>query len=459
MPSSSDPSTSTTTAPVAAAPVAPLALSTVRARYPRLFAMYATLSEREEGTQDALGNNAKTLHVDPATGLYTTIFFQNFTETLDRNPDDVPLLTESEGNKYFHLVYRMLLACESGSCGGDACRLFETLYAALGGAIEYSDSNDYTLFEHLLGWTVAANNHQLFHLWDHAEPYRTQCLFDWAAKEWKRLFEKTVVSGAIPGVSDEMRNFAILICGQFKKLVVGARKEWGDHAKYSFNFIKPKSRPPKKPVKKKPKRVVERPAKKAKKSNTTDLQVDVGTSTATDSAAPARVTPPAYIFNDHFITVCVTVHKPDKQTKLGLGLKDITSDNIGSFTMQVSSISESGLFHNTELRVGMWIQLINGLANFSFSSGLASLQNSSGDLTIYALCPREKDSTKPNSTAAAVDSSTTISTAGVSSVAFDAASDTLVCEQNMPSSSNESKYGMVKGADVPGDTIAAASTM
>ena len=457
MSSSSDPSTSTTTAPVAAAPVAPLALSTVQARYPRLFAMYATLSEREEGTQEALGTIGKTkpLPVDPATGLYTTIFFQNFTETLDRNPDDVPLLTESEGNKYFHLVYRMLLACESGSCGGDACRLFEVLYAALEGAIEYSDSNDYTLFEHLLGWTVAANNHQLFQLWDRAEPYRTQCLFDWAAKEWKRLFEKTVVSGAIPGVSDEMRNFAILICDQFKRLVVGARKEWGDHAKYSFNFIKPKSRPPKKPVEKKPKKLVERPAKKAKKSNTTDLQVDVGTSIATDAAAPTLVTPPAaYIFNDHFITACVTVHKPDKQTKLGLGLKDITSEKIGSFTMQVSSISESGLFHNTELRVGMWIQLIDGLANFSFSSGLASLRESSGKLTIYAICPREKGSTEPNSTAATVDSST-ISSAGVSSVALDAPSVTLVCEQKMPSSSNESIDGMVKWADVPGDSIAA----
>jgi hypothetical protein len=167
------------------------------------------------------------------------------------------------------------------------------------------------------------------------------------------------------------------------------------------------------------------------------------------------VTPPAYTFNDHFITACVTVHKPDKQNKLGLGLKDITSDNIGSFTMQVSSISESGLFHNTELRVGMWIQLINGLANFSFSSGLASLQNSSGKLTICALCPREKGLKEPNSTVAAVGSSTTLSTAGVSSVALDAPSATLVYEQKMPSSSNESIDGMVKAADVPGDSIAA----
>ncbi|KAL7435950.1 hypothetical protein ACHAXH_003045, partial [Discostella pseudostelligera] len=399
---------------VAAATVDPFSLSTIQQRYPRLFQMYATLSDREEGTQECLGRTTESIPTDPITGLYTKIFYQNFTEKLHPNPEGVPLKTDSEGNKYFHFVYRMFLACESGSCGGDACRLYEILFAALEGAIDYSSDNQSTLFEHLLGWTAASTTHDLFQLWDRAEPYRTQELFDWAAKEWKKLFEKTEMSGAIPGVSDEMRNFAIGQCDSFKRLVVGARKEWGDHAKYSFNFIKPKSRPPKQPVEKKPKNVVEKKTNTTKKSKSNaDVTVDVGTSTLgansaiTDgAAAPAIVTPPSTTFNtprnfdDHFHSVTVTVHRPDVHTKLGLGLTDMSSpNNTGYLTMKVSSISETSLFHNTELRVGMWISMIDGSVNFNFNSGVEMLQKAKGELTIDAFCPR-MDLTETKSTAA-----------------------------------------------------------
>jgi len=93
--------------------------------------MYAVINDREEGS--CMHDNEKTPPIDSATGMYTTIYFQDFTAMIDQNPDDIPVEAESDGNKYFHFVYRMLLACESGSCGGDACRLYEILRAGLDG--------------------------------------------------------------------------------------------------------------------------------------------------------------------------------------------------------------------------------------------------------------------------------------------------------------------------------------
>ena len=54
------------------------------------------------------------------------------------------------------------LACYNIVDSGNACQLFEILYTALEGAIEYSGSNKYTLFEQLLGWTCAAKSHGLW---------------------------------------------------------------------------------------------------------------------------------------------------------------------------------------------------------------------------------------------------------------------------------------------------------
>jgi len=185
------------------------------------------------------------------------------------------------------------------------------------------------------------------------------------------------------------------------------------------NFIKPKSRPPKQPVEKKPKKVVEKKTTTTKKSKSNaDVTVDVGTSTngansaITDgAAAPAIVTPPSTTFNtprnfdDHFHSVTVTVHKPDVHTKLGLGLTNMSSpNNTGYLTMKVSSISETSLFHNTELRVGMWISMIDGSVNFNFKSGVEMLQKAKGELTIDAFCPRKDLLTEAKSTDAAVNS-------------------------------------------------------
>jgi len=121
--------------------VAPLTLSTVKNRYPRLFREYTALSDRESEACDDLDLGTRSRRPkDKVTGLYTTINYRNFTEKLQANPVDIPFKTESEGNKYFHFVHRMLSASETGSCGGDAARLLQILEAALEGALLHSKS-------------------------------------------------------------------------------------------------------------------------------------------------------------------------------------------------------------------------------------------------------------------------------------------------------------------------------
>jgi hypothetical protein len=264
-------SSSSASESAAVAVVAPLALSTVQVLYPRLFAMYATLSKREEGTQEALGND-KPLPIDPATGLHTTIYFQDFAAMIHSNPDEIPLLTESEGNKYFHFVYQMLFACESGSCGADAWRLHQTLAAALEGALQHLNSSPILAFELLLGWTAAANSHGLRQLFYRGDTKQVQAVFDYAAKAWKKLFEITEPGVHYIDVSDALRNFAFEQCSMFQTLVKQQRKIWGEYAKYSFNFIKPKSRPPTKPVEKQP--VEKKPKKDAQKQKKPNVTVE-----------------------------------------------------------------------------------------------------------------------------------------------------------------------------------------
>ena len=218
----------------AIAVVAPLTLSTVQHRYPRLFRQYDSLSVFELGGQ----GKYKPRPTDPVTGLYTTINFQDFTEKIRADPVDIPLKTESSGNKYYHFVHRMLRACETGDRGIDAGRLLQILEAALEGALQYSNSSPELSFQHMLGWVMAAHNHGLDNLFKGGEPI--EHVFELAAQEWKKLFMGTVVSGSIPGVSDELRKYAIKLCESFRNnLLKHHRTVRGKRAKYSFNFINP----------------------------------------------------------------------------------------------------------------------------------------------------------------------------------------------------------------------------
>lgn len=454
--------------------------------------MYAVINDREEGS--GMHDNEKTPPIDSATGMYTTIYFQDFTAMIDQNPDDIPVEAESDGNKYFHFVYRMLLACESGSCGGDACRLYEILRAGLDGALQYSNTSSQLTFEHLLGWTAAASAHGLYQLFYRGEPTLTQYVFELAANEWKKLFEFTETSGVLPGVSDELRYFAFEICTDLQKLVKRQKKEHGEHAKYSFNFIKPKSRPPKKPVEKKPvekksKKVAEKKqeATKEKKRDNDVPQhcyfgkdiINCGRMQSAAAAAECAIlkTTKSKLSTDDVISdgltsrggpvegerfydfdtvVKITVKKRYQSSKLGLGLTEVKGP-AECTSMKVTTISESSLFHNTGLRTGMIIFAVNDTVYTKSDHCVKMLQNAKKEVVIFAAFPRQDGS---SGSTGGVDDATTHAEASNAtpgaSMDSDAASDAMLGELKV-TVSTESEDSPMNGegasADVAGDDL------
>jgi hypothetical protein len=89
----------------AAEGVAPLALSTVRARYPRLYREYGHLSDRENGTDD--GSPQGEYAVDDETGLRTKIFFEDFAAPLSAEGDaSCPMKADSDANRFCMFVWK-----------------------------------------------------------------------------------------------------------------------------------------------------------------------------------------------------------------------------------------------------------------------------------------------------------------------------------------------------------------
>ena len=67
---------------------------------------------------------------------------------------------------------------------------------------------------------------------------RNKSLFKACCDEWKKVFSSTE-NGAVAGVSEEYRKYAIWMCENMPKLFKETKKEYGDCvAKYTFNFIK-----------------------------------------------------------------------------------------------------------------------------------------------------------------------------------------------------------------------------
>ena len=94
--------------------------------YSRLEPVYLRMAEREASLDEFIEGRPKT---DAKT--CSTICNVDFAEPLMPMPDDSPLKTDSECNKFAILLWRMFSACESGSMGGDACRQADVLFAAL----------------------------------------------------------------------------------------------------------------------------------------------------------------------------------------------------------------------------------------------------------------------------------------------------------------------------------------
>jgi len=265
--------------------------------------------------------------------------------------------TNSAANKFCTFLFKCLLASESGSVGGDACRQFDILYAAFddililsrSGSVRSSTSITFhSKFEHLLGWTVAAVNHGLHALLYRGDPDRNRSLFMAVGDEWKKVFDKLDNLE----VDEAYRKFAIWICECFEKLLKNAKEEYGDYAT-NFNFIKKKR--------------VSR--KGGEVSAVVALAASVSAESSTSVAQPSNNT----------ITTTIIVTKQSKDSKLGLG---IAQEKGMRNHIKITSIAPNSLFANTELKVGNVLLAVNGKKFSTFQQGSTLLKRAVGKLSI-----------------------------------------------------------------------------
>mmetsp|Transcript_5619 Transcript_5619/g.9503 ORF Transcript_5619/g.9503 Transcript_5619/m.9503 type:complete len:536 (+) Transcript_5619:75-1682(+) len=216
----------------AAAPEAPpISLSTLKARYPNLYEVYSQLSDRQLECDEMMPGDPTP--IDGATGLATKIMFVDFTEMHPGDNGNCPMKANSDDNKFGIFLWKMLAASESGSVGGDACRMFDALYAAYQDIMTLGSTA--AKFDHLLGWTTAACRHGIESLLERGDPYRNRLLFKSIAEEFKKIFK---LDTAVLGIDNGLRDYAITWCGHLQKMFRAFKKEHGQYAEnYTFNYI------------------------------------------------------------------------------------------------------------------------------------------------------------------------------------------------------------------------------
>lgn len=215
----------------AAPEVPPISFSTLKVRYPNLYQVYSQLSERELECDELMPEHSTP--TDAVTGLATKIMFVDFTQMHPGDNGDCPMKANSDANKFGVFLWKMLAASESGSVGGDACRMFDALYAAYQDIMTLNSTA--VKFDHLLGWTTAVCRHGIESLLERGEPYRNRLLFKSVADEFKKIFK---LDTAAVGIDNNLRDFAITWCGHLQKMFRNFKKEHGQYAEsYTFNYI------------------------------------------------------------------------------------------------------------------------------------------------------------------------------------------------------------------------------
>eukprot|EP00578_Thalassiosira_sp_NH16_P031168 CAMPEP_0181080700 /NCGR_PEP_ID=MMETSP1071-20121207/2707_1 /TAXON_ID=35127 /ORGANISM="Thalassiosira sp., Strain NH16" /LENGTH=325 /DNA_ID=CAMNT_0023162195 /DNA_START=97 /DNA_END=1074 /DNA_ORIENTATION=- len=183
----------------------------------------------------------------------TTIMDANFTLPLAPFGDDekpkIPFDNNSWINQFHVFMMNMFQACESGSIGGDSCRMEDVLCAA---AEDIFMQDEYMFagmrptyvksaqerIEHLLGLTMAMVRHEMHALLDRGNPERLELVLGDIAKEWKKFFEpgKNIT---VYNVSDDVREFAKDYCGALQLMLKSTDKTHGKGTpKYKFNYIR-----------------------------------------------------------------------------------------------------------------------------------------------------------------------------------------------------------------------------
>ena len=216
------------TSPMTTAVVAPLMLSTVELRYPELYRVYTELSDREKTTLEAFEKPIP-------DGVCTEIMRIDFTQPLSPLPASYPMKTNSDANKFAMFVWNLLSACESGSIGGDACRMMSVLIAATNDTLSSArDGSVLARFQHLLGLTLAISNHGVGSWLERGDEQTGKKIFKALGDAWKRIFDypgETVMSAP-------MRKFATDACEMLQRMLKASRRNHGPYAAiYSFNYM------------------------------------------------------------------------------------------------------------------------------------------------------------------------------------------------------------------------------
>ena len=206
-----------------------MSLTAVEQRYPNLYKTYTELAEREKACREGMDDA-----VSP--GLCTKIMGVDFTTPLSPLPEDAPLKTCSDANKFAMFVWNLLDACESGSVGGDACRQWDVLAAAEDDTLAISAVGP--RFEHLIGLTCATVNHGVSSWLDRGDPHNGKIHFNAIGNAWKKLLAKPAVDLVAEGISTELRAFAITWCEALQRYLKNSKKHHGPYANaFTFNFM------------------------------------------------------------------------------------------------------------------------------------------------------------------------------------------------------------------------------
>ena len=227
--------------------VAPLSLIALEARYPELHRVYTELSDREKAGRENFGDPG------PVSGLATEIMGVDFTSPLAALPDSFPFKTGSDTNRFAMFLWKMLDACESGSVGGDACRMSSVLVAAANDSLSIFevDASSLTVrgvgprFEHLLGLTLAIVNHGVASWLERGDPDNGKRIFLEIGKEWRKILALPEERLAAEGISAAHREFASKSNDSLQRYLKASREHHGPYANtFTFNFIaKPRAKP------------------------------------------------------------------------------------------------------------------------------------------------------------------------------------------------------------------------
>lgn len=205
---------------------APVTILGLELQYPELRTVYDDLARREKDCLEGMG--------DASRFRRTKISGVDFALELPPLPDTLPMTTDSDTNKFAMLVWKMLDACDSGSVGGNSCRMSEVLAAAANDTLAIGEAG--RRFEHLFGLTLAIANHGVEDWIMRGDPSMGERMFKLLGDAWKSLFKQPPEK---LGVSAELFEYAPRACKMLQNHLrsFGSAEYSGTYANvYKFNF-------------------------------------------------------------------------------------------------------------------------------------------------------------------------------------------------------------------------------